>query len=624
MTEHTATKPMAMLLQDPSIRDANGDYLHEDWLFSLDADYLLGTGSSKFVVRDTDESDSPVFESGDWSDPGLTLTYDNFNSARAERPILENAQFHQVNAFAVAGHTLRLFEEALGRQIRWRHGGPLVIRPHAFEGANAYYDGMSPSLNFGYFRSPIRSATVWTCLSHDIVAHELGHAVFDSFRPLFLYSSELDAAALHESLGDLLALFSALEHAPVVERIFAESGGDMRRPTLVSGLAEEFGIGLRGSGTAYLRSALDGPPYDQADKEPHARSTVWTAAIYDILVELVDAVMEADCPDPEQRRDFECFKQAVVTATRRLRRMTLRALSYAPPTGVTMPVLARMMYEADQRLFPNDPMSRDIAQRVFEGRALWDPALDFAPPGIGTDFRDWDALSVSARAALVARHAEALRIPAGPGIRILAPELITAVRQADAAKDGVETGAVTERYLHYAYEFVFETGIFGENGFEPVTVSVFNGGTLVLDDGWTDVLLATDPPASSDDLAAEDPGRSAFQRAVTRFHETHHSAVQSLRASTWDSTGPVEDRVLYDKPGCAFALKAVGGGALRFVRRRCNVAEHLRAVGKPSVAPASLGRPSTAAPAPAIPRLPTPRGQAGDRLEASSRTASHP
>jgi hypothetical protein len=205
-----------------------------------------------------------------------------------------------------------------------------------------------------------------------------------------------------------------------------------------------------------------------------------------------------------------------------------------------------------------------------------------------------------------------------------APELITAVRQADAAKDGVETGAVTERYLHYAYEFVFETGIFGENGFEPVTVSVFNGGTLVLDDGWTDVLLATDPPASSDDLAAEDPGRSAFQRAVTRFHETHHSAVQSLRASTWDSTGPVEDRVLYDKPGCAFALKAVGGGALRFVRRRCNVAEHLRAVGKPSVAPASLGRPSTAAPAPAIPRLPTPRGQAGDRLEASSRTASHP
>ncbi|MGY1690616.1 hypothetical protein [Geodermatophilus sp. SYSU D01105] len=581
MIEHKATKPMAMLLQDPSIRGADGECLHEDWPFPLDTDHLLGSGSSKFVVRDTDQFDNPVFDSGDWSDPGLTLTYDEFNRAPGERPLLENAQFHQVNAFAVAGHTLRAFEEALGRQIQWRHGGPLVIRPHAFEGANAYYDGMSPSLNFGYFRSPIRSATVWTCLSHDIVAHELGHAVFDSFRPLFLYSAELDAAALHESLGDLLALFSALEHPPVVERIFADSGGDMRRPTLVSGLAEEFGIGLRGSGSAYLRSALEGPPYDEADKEPHARSTVWTAAVYDILVELVDAVLETDCPDPERRRDLESFEQAVVTATRRLRRMTLRALSYAPPTGVTMPVLARVMYEADRRLFPNDALSRDIAQRVFARRALWDEGLVFTAPGIGLNFQDWDALSPSARAALVAHHADALRIPAGPGIRLLAPQLTTAVREADAARSGVETGAVTERYLHYAYEYVVQQEVLGENGPELVGVSVFNGGTLVLDDCWNDVLLVTDPPVWTEDLAAENPAQSAFRRAVDRFQETHRSALGSLRAPRTDSAAG--DRVLVDRPGCPFAVKAVGGGALRFVRRRCDIADHLRAVGSSSV-----------------------------------------
>ncbi|TFV77528.1 hypothetical protein E4P39_06015 [Blastococcus sp. CT_GayMR19] len=583
MIEHKATKPMAMLLQDPSFRDAGGDLLHEDWPFPLDTDYLLGTGSSKFVIRDADEADNPVFDSADWSDPGIMLTYGEFNRAPAERPLLENAQFHQVNAFAVAGHTLRAFEEALGRQIRWRHGGPLVIRPHAFEGANAYYDGMSPSLNFGYFRSPIRSATVWTCLSHDIVAHELGHAVFDSFRPLFLYSVELDAAALHESLGDLLALFSALEHPPVVERIFADSGGDMRRPTLVSGLAEEFGIGLRGSGTAYLRSALEGPSYEDAAKEPHARSTVWTAAVYDILVELVDAVLEADYPDPGGRRDFEAFKQAVVTATRRLRRMTLRALSYAPPTGVTMPVLARMVYEADQRLFPNDALSRDIAQRIFERRGLWDPQLVFTPPGIGLNFQHWDELGVGAQAALVANYADALRIPAGPGIRLLTPTLTTAIRDADATKSGVDTGAVTERYLHYAYEYVVQEEIWGENGPEPVGVSVFSGGTLVLDDCWNDVLLATDPPAFVEDLEAENPADSAFRRAVGRFRETHRSVLQSLQQPRTDSAGSAAgDRVLLDRPGCPFAVKAVGGGALRFVRRRCDIAEHLRAVGSSS------------------------------------------
>ncbi len=415
MSQHEAAKPMAMLLQDPSIRDADGELLHEDWPFPLDRDHLLGTGSSKFVIRDADELDNTLYTSVDWADPGTGLTYADFSRHPLERPLLENAQFHQVNAFAVAGHTLRSFEESLGREVTWRHGGPLVIRPHAFEGANAYYDGWSPSLNFGYFRSPVRSGTVFTCLSHDIIAHELGHAVLDSFRPLWLYSQELDVPALHESYGDLLALFSALEHAPVVERIFQESGGDMRRPSIISGLAEEFGIGLRGSGTAYLRSALEGGSYEDADKEAHARSTVWTAASYAILVELVDAVLAAD--HEGQPGGFEDFKQAVITAVRRLRRMTMRALSYAPPTGTTMPMLARAMYEADERLFPNDPQSRDIAQRVFSQRGLWDESLALTPPGIGLDFRDWASLGAGARSALVAQHADALRIPTGVGVR---------------------------------------------------------------------------------------------------------------------------------------------------------------------------------------------------------------
>src|SRR3954470_10313619 len=437
MSEHKAAKPMAMLLQDPSVRDAAGELLHEDWPFPLDRDYLLGTGSSKFVVRDADERDNTLFTSVDWSDPGNGLTYADFNGDPLQRPLLENAQFHQVNVFAVAGHTLRSFEEALGREVTWRNGGPLVIRPHAFEDANAYYDGAAPSLNFGYFRSPIRSGTVWTCLSHDIVSHELGHAVLDSFRPLFLYSQELDVPALHESYGDLLALFSALEHPPIVERIFQESGGDMRRPSIISSLAEQFGIGLRGSGAAYLRSALEGGSYEDAPKEAHARSTVWTAATYAILVELVDTVLAAD--HERQPGGFEDFKQAVVTAVRRLRRMTLRALAYAPPTGTTMPMLARAMYEADARLFPNDPLSRDIAQSIFWKRGLWDEALALTPPGIGLDFRDWATLGAAARAALVAQHADALRIPTGAGVRLLAPQLTTAVRAADAAKTGVES-----------------------------------------------------------------------------------------------------------------------------------------------------------------------------------------
>jgi hypothetical protein len=358
----------------------------------------------------------------------------------------------------------------------------------------------------------------------------------------------------------------------------------MRRPNLLSGLAEEFGIGLRGSGSAYLRSALDGPSYDEAEKEPHARSTVWTAAVYDILVELVDAVLGTDDPD----RDFASFKQAVVTATHRLRRMSLRALSYAPPTGVTMPVLARVMYEADQRLFPNDPQSRDLAQQVFERRGLWDPALVLSVPEPGLDFHGWDELGPGARAARIVQQAAALRIPTDAGIRLLTPQLTTAVRQADAAKTGVDAEAVTERYLHYAYELIVQQEVYGENGPELVGVSVFNGGTVVLDAEWNAVLLVTDPPVLDEDLAAEDPAQSALRRAVNRFQQTHRSTLRSLGAARpYSATG---DRVLLDRPGCPFAVKAVGHGALRFVRRRCDIAEHLRAIASSSVALRLPGR----------------------------------
>lgn len=575
MNEPKATRYMAMLLQDPSIRDAGGEHLHEDWPFLLDRDFLIGTGSSKFTVRDADAVDRLLFESPDWSDPGLGLAYADFTRQPLERPIIQNAQFHQVNVFAVAGHTLRSFEEALGREITWRHGGPLVLRPHAFEGANAYYDGWSPSLNFGYFTSPFRAETVWTCLSHDIVAHELGHAVLDSFRPLWLYSQELDVPALHESIGDLLALFAALEHPPVVERIFSESGGDMRRPTLVSGLAEEFGIGVSGSGTAYLRSALDGPPYADADKEPHARSTVWMAAMYDVLAGLVDAVLAAD---QEGRQAGADFALAVVTATRRLRRMLLRALSYAPPTGITMPTLARVVYEADERLFPDDPLSRDIARRVFEARGLWDPELSLAPPGIGLDLQEWDSLGVAARAALVAHHADDLRIPTGVGVRLLAPQLTTAVRSADAAKSGVRSEAVTERYLHFGYEVIANVLVEGELGVEVLPLTISNGGTLVLDGDWNDVLLVTDPPLTAEDVGAEDRALAGLERAVTRFTTLHRPALGSIDLGALEVAAAGERRVLFDRPGCPFVIATVGDGAARFVRRRCTIAEHLRAV----------------------------------------------
>ncbi len=180
---------MGMLLQDPSVTD-----LYTDYQFSLENDFLAGMSSSKLTIRDADLNDNPLYQGMDWASADLC-----FDALNKKGDFIDNPQFHQVNTFAVAAYSLDQVEAAIGREMRWKHGGPLVIRPHAFSDANAFYDPFAPSLNFGSFTSPFRRAPVWTCLSHDIVSHELGHAILDSFRPLYVYSEEVDTGALHES-----------------------------------------------------------------------------------------------------------------------------------------------------------------------------------------------------------------------------------------------------------------------------------------------------------------------------------------------------------------------------------------------------------------------------------------
>src|SRR5262245_6145773 len=56
-----SAKAMGMFLQDPMLSD-----LHEDYPFPLDRDFLLGAGSSRFLIRDSSESDIPLYAGLDW------------------------------------------------------------------------------------------------------------------------------------------------------------------------------------------------------------------------------------------------------------------------------------------------------------------------------------------------------------------------------------------------------------------------------------------------------------------------------------------------------------------------------------------------------------------------------
>jgi hypothetical protein len=611
---------MGMLLQDPSVAG-----LYEDYPFSLDEDFLSGMGSSKLMVRDGDTHDMPLYKGLDWATADLS-----FDALNKNNDFIDNPQFHQVNTFAVAARAVASVEASTGREMKWKHGGPLVLRPHAFNEANAYYDPSAPSLNFGSFNSPFRRAPIWTCLSHDVVTHELGHAILDSYRPLFLYSEEIDTGALHESIGDLMALFTALGHQPVVERLFRESGGDMMNPNLASGLAEEFGIGLSGIGFPFLRSALQGVNYDEAPTEVHDRSTVWTAAMYEILAKLVaettapadkvvleqapvtqkgvlqspmrqmtiqqqDPSFEAYYAQADNRGSFDAFYDAITQASARVQGMMLRALQDVPPTGVTFPTLARVLYAADARLFPHDDHPRELAKAIFERRMMWNDKIKLDAPGIGAGFEELVNAGSAALAKAVFENAEALRIPLAEGAQILTPRLSTTVRRIDAGSEqrGAGVKYVREHYLYYTYELLRESCFFTETGEMAFgMVSIFKGGTLIMDENWQDIQLATDPEfipeeAGEGESAGESPAALAVRKATRRFTKIYHESLRAFRDGLVRPDGTLPS----GQAALPFTVTRQPNGAARLIRQRCNLGDHLQGMtGRHSRFPFDLKR----------------------------------
>src|SRR5204863_345710 len=103
----------------------------------------------------------------------------------SDAAILANPNFHAQNVYAIVMRTLARFERALGRRVNWGFGGHQIrIAPHAFADANAFYSPEERAILFGYFAGA-NGDTVFTCLSHDVIAHETTHALVDGIRTRF-------------------------------------------------------------------------------------------------------------------------------------------------------------------------------------------------------------------------------------------------------------------------------------------------------------------------------------------------------------------------------------------------------------------------------------------------------
>lgn len=274
---------------------------------------------------------------------------------------VDTPQFDQVNAYAIVANTVSMYDAYLGRPVRWSFSGPLKVLPHKGTGKTAYFSGRDGSINFFEWQSPSLGKRVTTAQSADVIAHEIGHAVWDGLRPRAGYSNE--AGAFHEAFGDCSALLHSLQQDSNLRQALQQNGGDLRQPSLLSRMAEEFGTAFnkedkdpKNDERPYYRTALnefkyidprqlpddDYPPTvgeEVLTREFHSFSRVWSGAFYRMLTSLYDGARA------EGQDDLSALKQA----RDQLGQTWGQALHELPPSGIKFSVVGEAMLKVAAR-----------------------------------------------------------------------------------------------------------------------------------------------------------------------------------------------------------------------------------------------------------------------------------
>ena len=316
-------------------------------------------------------------------------------------------QFHQQMVYAVSMTTIGCFERALGRTALWAPYMPpkatadesvrsyyvqrLRLYPHALREPNAYYSPPKKALLFGYFQANLSDAgdnlpggLVFTCLSHDVVAHETTHALLDGLHRYYQYQTNPDIAAFHEAFADIVALFQHFRIPEALKRTIAISQGDLKKDNLLAQLAQQFGQASNGSRA--LRNAL-GKKAETTDyanaTEAHDRGAVLLAAVFQAFLEIYDARI-ADLkrlvtggtgvlPPGEISVDLvnRMAEEASLAADHVLT-TCIRALDYCPPVDLTFGEYLRALITADMDLEPEDEFNyRTAFISGFRARGIY-------------------------------------------------------------------------------------------------------------------------------------------------------------------------------------------------------------------------------------------------------------
>lgn len=355
--------------------------------------------------------------------PPVDLNNINVVAKDGLTPSESNPQFHQQMVYAVAMTTIQNFEKALGRWIIWSPqltyndiGGvtgdfyvpKLRLYPHAIREANAFYNPNKKAILFGYFPAvsdntgtQLPEGIVFTCLSHDIIAHELTHAILDGINTKLIDQYNPDTLAFHEAFADIIALFQHFTFTDVIKNQIAKTRGDLKSQNLLGELAQQFGhaIGNYGSlrdaigkinpETKKWESTIPNPNDYISKTEPHERGSILVAAIFEAFIQIykrrvVDLFRIASngtgiLPDGELHPDLvNRLAEEAAKSAQNVLNMCIRALDFLPPVDMNFGDFLRALITADCELVPDDERNyRVIFIEAFRNRGIY-------PDGIKT------------------------------------------------------------------------------------------------------------------------------------------------------------------------------------------------------------------------------------------------
>jgi hypothetical protein len=349
-----------------------------------------------FEVDSFDSAVGAAYRTADLEDPRV-LIEDGY------RPSTTDPRFQQQMVYAVSSLVYTAFKSALGRDVNWgfdsARGPPkLVLRPHANNDRNAFYDKSTGTVSFGYYRADATVAGrnrpegfVFTSLSHDVIAHEVTHALLDGMRARFADPTGVDVLAFHEAFADLVSIFQHFTYKDVLTAAIRRSNGDLRKSDLLTSIATQFGH-TTGS-LQPLRTAIDIPAPGRAPAQytssldPHPRGSVLTSAVFDAFATVFERKSEryirlANGSGSANRlsmsselTDILAGEAAKLAA--QFLSMCIRAIDYCPPVDLHLGEFLRAVITADHDLVPDDPWAyREAWVDAFRQRGIVPPDTD--------------------------------------------------------------------------------------------------------------------------------------------------------------------------------------------------------------------------------------------------------